>query len=429
MARQTRDARFETREARLRLPMPADRRPYWKQLFPGLFIGYRKNTTGGVWVCRVSTKAAGLPDAATPYLLKTLGTADDTADSNGADILSYSEAFKAATAFAEDCKTHDKPAAKYTVADAVKDYMAEHYEKEGRSRDRTEDMYAAHILPALGKRLVTELTAKEINRWLMGLAAAPKRVRGGHRRTIDKTDPEAARARKASANRVLTALKAPLNHAYHAGRVPTDDAWRKVKPFKRADAPKIRYLTHDEARRLLNACPPGFRDLVRAGLLTGCRYGELTALKVSDHDPDNGSIHIADPKGQPRHVPLTDEGRQWFAQWVHGKTGGDLILTRPDGLPWGRSHQTRPMAEACKAAGIVPGVSFHDLRHSYASALASAGVPLQMIADALGHADTRMTSRHYAHLQPSAVADMIRQHLPALGGPESNITPLRPKAA
>lgn len=335
----------------------------------------------------------------------------------------------ATLAFAENCKQHDKPTAKYSVADAVKDYITEHYEKEGRSRDRTEDMYAAHILPALGKRIVAELTAKEINKWLLALATAPKRVRGGHKQAVDKQDGEAVRARKASANRILTALKAPLNHAYHAGRVPTDDAWRKVKPFKRADAPKIRYLTHDEARRLLNTCPPGFRDLVRAGLLTGCRYGELTALKVADHDPDNGSIYIADPKGKPRHVPLTDEGRKWFREWTHGKTGDDLILTRPDGSPWGRSHQTRPMREACMAAAIVPPVSFHDLRHSYASALATAGVPLQMIADALGHADTRMTSRHYAHLQPSAVADAIRAHLPNFGAPETNVTPLRRPAS
>jgi integrase len=43
------------------------------------------------------------------------------------------------------------------------------------------------------------------------------------------------------------------------------------------------------------------------------------------------------------------------------------------------------------------------------------GVSLQVIAEALGHADTRMTSRHYAHLVPSYVADTIRAKLPAFG--------------
>jgi integrase len=179
----------------------------------------------------------------------------------------------------------------------------------------------------------------------------------------------------------------------------------------------------------LNVCGEDFRPVVRAALLTGCRYGELTALKVSDFDPDNGSIHIADPKGKPRHVWLTAEGRRWFEEWTAGKSGDDLVLTRPDGGPWQKDHQARRMRDACEAARIVPVVSFHILRHSYGASLASAGVPLQMIAEALGHADTRMTSRHYAHLQPSAVADAIRKHLPELGGPETNVTPITRKKA
>ena len=172
----------------------------------------------------------------------------------------------------------------------------------------------------------------------------------------------------------------------------------------------------------MNGCADDFRPLVRAALLTGCRYGELVKLNVGDFDRDNGSIFIAAPKGgKPRHVPLTDEGRRWFENWVEGKESSLLVFSRPDDLAWGRSHQTRRIIEACRVADIVPAISFHDLRHTYGSALASAGVPLQMIAEALGHADTRMTSRHYAHLQPSAVADAIRSNLPPLGGPQSKV--------
>lgn len=425
MARLARDSKLETREARNRLPAPADRRPFWKQLIPGVFIGYRKNPTGGVWVCRISAKSVGRINAASPYILKTLGTADDTADANGFDILSYKEAFAATLAFSEECKKNDKPATKYTVSDAIADYMREHYVKEGRSQDRTDAMFKAHIIPALGTRIVSELTRNEINGWLMNLADANKRTRGTKTMEFDKNDLEAVRRRKASANRILTALKAPLNHAYRNGRVPSDDAWRRVSPFKRADAPKIRYLLADESLRLINSCAEDFRNMVRAALLTGCRYGELVRLKVGDFDSDNGSIYIADPKGKPRHIPLTDEGRRWFEHWAEGKELTAAIFSRLDGEPWGRSHQTRRMAEACEAAKITPAVSFHDLRHTYGSALASAGVPLQMIADALGHADTRMTSRHYAHLQPSAVAQAIRDHLPSLGAPHTNVTPLR----
>ncbi len=56
------------------------------------------------------------------------------------------------------------------------------------------------------------------------------------------------------------------------------------------------------------------------------------------------------------------------------------------------------------------------------------GVPLPVIARQLGHADTRMTERHYAHLAPSYIADAIRAGLPRLGIVESgNVEPLKPR--
>jgi integrase len=76
--------------------------------------------------------------------------------------------------------------------------------------------------------------------------------------------------------------------------------------------------------------------------------------------------------------------------------------------------------EASRRAGIEPDATFHILRHSYASALAQRGVRMEIIAAQLGHSDTRMTSKHYAHLAPSDVADAIRAALPAFGGREKS---------
>jgi len=77
-------------------------------------------------------------------------------------------------------------------------------------------------------------------------------------------------------------------------------------------------------------------------------------------------------------------------------------------------------------AKIKPAVSFHVLRHTYGSTLAMKGVPMGVIAEQLGHADTRMTEKHYAHLAPSYVADTIRAHFPTLGiTGESNVAPIR----
>ena len=72
------------------------------------------------------------------------------------------------------------------------------------------------------------------------------------------------------------------------------------------------------------------------------------------------------------------------------------------------------MAEICRAAG-VEHAGFHILRHTYGSKLAMAGVPMAVIAEALGHADERITRKHYAHLAPSYVRDAVRGGLGRLG--------------
>ncbi len=98
-------------------------------------------------------------------------------------------------------------------------------------------------------------------------------------------------------------------------------------------------------------------------------------------------------------------------------------MAREDGAAWGSSHQLRPMKEACLGARIKPA-GFHILRHTYASLLAMSGAPLNVIAKNLGHADTRMCERHYAHLAPSYLAETIRKYAPTIGTHEPvNVTP------
>ena len=179
--------------------------------------------------------------------------------------------------------------------------------------------------------------------------------------------------------------------------------------------------------RLVNACEPSFRRLVQAALFTGCRYGELAAFVASDFNPDSGTVHVRESKsGKARHVVLATEGYDFFERQVAGKTGSESLFQRPDGKRWGTSHQTRPLKEACEIAKIEPAIGFHILRHTYASRLAMKGVPMAVIAEQLGHADTRMTERHYAHLAPSYIADTVRAAFGEMGiVEETNVTPLR----
>lgn len=181
-----------------------------------------------------------------------------------------------------------------------------------------------------------------------------------------------------------------------------------MKPFAKADAPKLRYLNDDEARRLVNGCAAGFRPLVQAALLTGARYAELAALEARDFDRQSQTLWLRETKaGVARAVYLEGEGVRLFDQATAGKAAGELIFPRTDGKRWGPSQQARPLAQACLAAKLEP-TGFHDLRRTYGGRLALRGVPMAVIAEALGHADERMTRRHYAHLSKSYVADTVR---------------------
>jgi integrase len=279
----------------------------------------------------------------------------------------------------------------------------------------------AHILPTLGDLVVSELTAEELRRWLAGMAAAPAQTRpkaGKPQYKVDPATDEDMRRRRATANRVLTMLKASLNHAFDEGHVPNRDAWgRKLKPFRNVEVARVRYLTIAEAQRLINACDPEFRALVRAALETGCRYGELIRLEIHDFNADaGGTVAIRKSKsGKPRHVILTDEGADFFKQHCAGRAGNELMFCHADGAAWKTSEQARPMREASEHAKITPAISFHILRHTWASHAVMEGVPLMVVAKNLGHADTRMVEKHYGHLAPSFITDAIRTGAPRYG--------------
>jgi integrase len=222
-------------------------------------------------------------------------------------------------------------------------------------------------------------------------------------------------------------LRAALNHAFHDGKIDSDIAWRKVKPFAGVDAARARYLTIAEAKRLINASDPEFRPLVQAALNTGARYGELTRLQVRDFNPDAGTVAIRQSKsGKPRHIVLSDEGVALFKELTAGKSGDELIVHRAHGGAWGQSQQSVFMNSAVERAKIAPAISFHGLRHTWASLAVMAGMPLMIVARNLGHADTGMVEKHYGHLAPGYVTETVRKYAPSFGfKPDSKIAALR----
>jgi integrase len=410
MARRVRDATLDSREAR-RLLKPRGK-PYWRALEKGLHVGYRRlRGKPGTWIARHYVGHGR-------YQTEAIGPTDDLSDADGVVILDFWQAQVKARGHMVQ-RAHAANGTVRTVKEAVEIYLKA-LEAEGRSTRDARWRAEALVYPTLGDFEIASLTAKGLKAWLTGLAGVRPRLRtprGQSQRYREiGNDEDAARARRATANRTWAIVRAALNHCRKEADIACAPVWRDVEPFKKVAVARARYLTVAEAKRLINASDAGFRPLVEAALQTGARYGELARLEVQDFNPDAGTLHIRKSKsGRSRHVTLTDEGVAFFAALAAGRGGGELLIRRANGGAWGRARQGQPMREAVRRARISPSISFHGLRHTWASLAVMGGVPLMVVAKNLGHTDTSMVERHYGHLAPSFVRDAIRDHAPRFG--------------
>jgi integrase len=403
VSKTVREKRLDSPAARAKLKVSG--KPYWRAIDTGLHLGYRKGLAGGKWVLR---RYLGNEK----YSVETIAAADDHSAADDEHILDFFQAQRRARDVAAQAKAPSGKAA-FTVAAAMDAYF-ERLEHEGsKSLAGARGRARIHILPALGDVPVADLTRDAISKWLANMAGKVK-------------DGGGVRASRASANRVFTILRASLNQAFRDGRAASDIPWRTVVPFREVNAPRLRYFTKDEVRRLVNAAQGDFRNLVLAALHTGCRYSELGRLRIGDFNSDGGTVFVGQSKsGKARHVVLTDEGRKLFETLTAGRPGDALLLTRAGGAAWGESNQILLMVQACRAANITPRAGFHIIRHTAASHMVMAGVPLNVVAHNLGHADTRMTEKHYAHLAPSYISETIRRLAVDFGtAADSSVVPL-----
>lgn len=413
MGRKVKEPALDSKSARTKLKVRA--KPYYRSLGPELHLGYRKGKDTRRWVARVLVSRG-------TYAVSSIGHADDFGDAaDGVKVLTFAQAQERARELYRKRDGGDIRHGSYTVRHAIADYVD--YLEGRASQNDTRRRLAAYVPASIADKDVVKLTKKELVAWHRHLAKTPPRARtkkGAARqnhRNVDLADPDIARRRKVSANRVFGLLKAALNYALSEDKVACSDrAWRTVEPFKGVNTARVRYLTIAEAKRLINASDPEFRTLVQAALLTGARYGELTRLKVADFDPDAGAVFVQQSKSdKSRHVRLTQEGRHFFDGITAGRAAAEPMFGA-----WGPSHQLRPMVAACKRAKIDPPVGFHQLRHTWASLAVQGGMELMAVANALGHSTTRMAEKHYAHLSEGYMARQIEDHAPRFGIGESN---------
>ena len=158
-----------------------------------------------------------------------------------------------------------------TVRLAAETYLDWLTAKNPRTAADTRGRLKHHFLPKFGERSITSLTKTMLDKWLASMV-------------VKSDDPERIRQSKDTANRVLSMVKALLNHAIRdpSHGLTDDSAWRFVKPFHGVAKPRdIRY-TDEEVRRLVDSAGDvALANLIIGAYLTGARYGELAEARVS----------------------------------------------------------------------------------------------------------------------------------------------------
>lgn len=193
---------------------------------------------------------------------------------------------------------------------------------------------------------------------------------------------------KSTVNRYLALLKKMFNLAIGEGYLDTNPACN-VKMYSERDSIKERVLTAEEEAKLLDSCTVNLRPIVITALNSGMRRGEILGLQWKNGDLLKRIITVEKTKsGKTRLIPINDLLMEVLMKLRKERTG-ELVFPFPF-----RSVRTW-FENACKKAGITE-VTFHTLRHNFASLLISRGCDIITLQQLLGHHSVTVTQR-YAH--------------------------------
>ncbi|MYT89976.1 tyrosine-type recombinase/integrase [Streptomyces sp. SID8359] len=324
-------------------------------------------------------------------------------------------------------------------------------------RENTHTRYTTcvdrYLIPGLGKKKLTKLTAKDVRTWLNQLRTTCQCCTRGidARRDQPRCCAAGQCCHKLLSPLTLTyihsVLKSAPEHAVREEEIP-----RNVACNVRTGTPRPRRfepLTTDEARRLLTATQ-GHRlhALFELALHTGLRKGELLGLRWEDLDLDAGTAAIrrtlqrtsagglitlpTKTRASERRIALPTRCAQSLklhrerqqrereaagAMWQHS----GHVFTTPQGRAIDPTNLTRAFSTLLRKSGLRR-IRFHDLRHSTATLLLEQGVELVVIKELLGHAHIGVTATVYAHVRLRLQRDAIDTLGTALGNPQTTET-------
>jgi integrase len=305
-----------------------------------------------------------------------------------------------------------------TIGEASARYIVQ-AERRGRKRStcaNIESETRVHLEPFFGERAIDSIQSEDVLDLigvLEGKGRSPKTIRN-----------------------VIATLSALLNR--YAASNPCEGLELPAVP----ETTEIRYLSLEEVDAAVRHARPGMyqaidRALFLTAAMTGLRKGELLALRWRDVDWPAARIRVRQnwvrgefgtPKSKrsTRSVPMADEvGGELERLFKRSRFQGDgeLVFAHPaSGEPLPKANVTRRFRKALKKAGLDDSHRFHDLRHTFGTRMAAAGVPMRTLQEWLGHRDLA-TTQIYADYAPSAAEGaMIARAFARGSNPGSNLS-------
>lgn len=308
---------------------------------------------------------------------------------------------------------------KVTLGTLAEDWFAS---KENGLRDSTLKDYRAdldnEILPRFGHLKVAKVTADEIAHLIRDLST---RGLSGSR-----------------IKNILKPLQGTLKLALRRGYIPQDpfsvltpDEWPRETARKHHEwSPEemIALLAASEALAKEKDAKYDYSPILRVAAYTGLREGEVLGLRWHDVDLKKREIYVrhqisrtgklVEPKTPKaiRTVPLAKDMAQFLRRHRLASdfsTDEHFVFPSRDGTALNPSNVVnrgfKPALKKAGLDGLKPGIRFHDLRHFFASVMIDRGVTSVVLADVMGHRDSRTTERIYIHLfNRRRTADQVR---------------------
>lgn len=286
-------------------------------------------------------------------------------------------------------------------------------EKKHKTAITEEQLFRLWVKPAMGHKPLKDIVKLDLER-------------------LKKTMLDAGKAPR-SVEYALITLGQIFRHA-EAGKYFKGDIPKLDKKTIKYDNKRVKFLTRDEAHALLANIRKKSQETYEMALLSlhcGSRAGEIFSLRWKDIDLEHGLITLLNTKsGKTRTVPMTGDIKAIFAAKEQNDKG-DLIF--PDRKTGGvRTQISKTFTRAVVETGLNTGiddrrqrVTFHSMRHTYASWLVQEGVNIYQVKELLGHESITTTER-YAHLAPefAKAAEILGKLFNADTG-ESNIVNLK----